>query len=137
MYDIVITDRLRSTRREVIVSLCLSVHIRPYCYSLRIAMSSGARVAFLLLAQNCQAVGMPLAFTQEDFLVTNKKTSADISVVLSYTVHSSSFLITSKNTVIRLYSGIFSKWSGTFIEFSEFREFRESEESLKHELGSV
>ena len=28
----------------------------------------------------------------------------------------------------------FSKWNGTFIEFSEFRE---SEESLKHELGSV
>ena len=34
-------------------------------------------------------------------------------------------------------NGVFSKWSGTFIEFSEFREFRESEESLKHELGSV
>ena len=33
--------------------------------------------------------------------------------------------------------GVFSKWSGTLIEFSEFREFRESEESLKHELGSV
>ena len=31
-------------------------------------------------------------------------------------------------------NGVFSKWSGTFIEF---REFRESEESLKHELGSV
>ena len=31
--------------------------------------------------------------------------------------------------------GVFSKWSGTFIEFSEFNEFRESEESLKHELG--
>ena len=30
--------------------------------------------------------------------------------------------------------GVFSKWSGTFIEFSEFRE---SEESLKHELGLV
>ena len=30
---------------------------------------SGARVAFLLLAQNCQVVSMPLAFTQEDFLV--------------------------------------------------------------------
>ena len=35
------------------------------------------------------------------------------------------------------HSGVFSKWSGTSIEFSEFREFRESEESLKHELGSV
>ena len=34
-------------------------------------------------------------------------------------------------------NGVFSKWSGTFIEFSEFREFRESEESLKHELCSV
>ena len=33
--------------------------------------------------------------------------------------------------------GVFSKWSGTFIEFSKFREFRESEESVKHELGSV
>ena len=32
------------------------------------------------------------------------------------------------------HSGVFSKWRGTFIEFSEFRE---SEESLKHELGSV
>ena len=32
------------------------------------------------------------------------------------------------------YNGIFSKLSGTFIEFSKFRE---SEESLKHELGSV
>ena len=30
--------------------------------------------------------------------------------------------------------GVFSQWSGTFIEFSEFRE---SEESLKHEMGSV
>ena len=30
--------------------------------------------------------------------------------------------------------GVFSKWSGTFIDFSEFRE---SEESLKHEFGSV
>ena len=28
-------------------------------------------------------------------------------------------------------NGVFSKWSGTFIEF------RESEESLKHELGSI
>ena len=33
--------------------------------------------------------------------------------------------------------GVFSKWSGTFIEFSEFSKFRESEESLKHELGSI
>ena len=37
---------------------------------------------------------------------------------------------TLKCTVI----GVFSKWSGTFIEF---REFRESEELLKLELGSV
>ena len=32
------------------------------------------------------------------------------------------------------HKGVFSKKSGTFIEFSEFIE---SEESLKHELGSV
>ena len=32
------------------------------------------------------------------------------------------------------HSGVFSKWSRTFSEFSEFRE---SEESLKHELGSI
>ena len=36
--------------------------------------------------------------------------------------------------IIFEHNGLFSKWSGTFIEF---REFRESEESLKHELGSV
>ena len=34
-------------------------------------------------------------------------------------------------------NGVFSKWSGTFVEFSDFSEFRESEESLKHELGSI
>ena len=31
-------------------------------------------------------------------------------------------------------NGVFSEWSGTFIEFSEFREY---EGSLKHKLGSV
>ena len=31
-------------------------------------------------------------------------------------------------------SGVFPKWSRTFIEFSEFRE---SDKSLKHELGQL
>ena len=49
------------------------------------------------------------------------------------------FLKLSKLKMPTLYGviGVFSKWSGTFIEFTEFREFRESEESLKHELSSV
>ena len=38
--------------------------------------------------------------------------------------------------ILKSHSGVFSKWSKTFIEFSEIREFRESEKSLRHELGS-
>ena len=35
------------------------------------------------------------------------------------------------------FSGVFSDWRRTFIEFTEFREFRESEKSVRCELGSV
>ena len=40
-------------------------------------------------------------------------------------------------TIFNQFSGVFSKWSRTFIEFSEFWEFRESEKLLRHELGSA
>ena len=39
------------------------------------------------------------------------------------------FGIANANFIVKGLIGVFSKWSGTFVEFSEFRE---SEESLKH-----
>ena len=34
-------------------------------------------------------------------------------------------------------TGVFPKWSRTFIELSKSSEFREYDKSLKHELGSI
>ena len=65
------------------------------------------------------------------------------TLVLLYTLNIISMFVESAQTHKRTKlkevlktrrNGVFSKWSGTFIEFSEFRE---SEESPKHELGSV
>ena len=72
----VFTDRVRSTRWEVIFSLCLSVHTcgggggpwpgPDWGYPGHVQMR-GYRTTYGVL--DTPQLGMPLAFTQEDFLV--------------------------------------------------------------------
>ena len=68
-WNLIITDRVRSTMGRLCFDKCLSFH--PYiCLStFGLIATCSEWGAFLLLTQNCEVVGMPLAFTQEDFLV--------------------------------------------------------------------
>ena len=58
----IFTDRVRSTRWEVIVSLCQSTPA---------GVGGGYPTSGNRLSTRYAVVGMPLAFTQEDFLVTH------------------------------------------------------------------